>query len=183
MEQLPFAWKVQPRDMSFLISPSCFNMTALLSRRERPPFMERCSTISHCGVCGCVCGGVSWFFMKALGSHCDGEESAVGCCRQRCPHTTCPGGSAGSGPVAAHHRPAMPASSWQAIFRCQEASWCFAPEVADRMWFSSLIPVPYVDAAQNIPWNEFGILTTLLSLRHAEMFLQVIPTKVFPAFF
>lgn len=51
------------------------------------------------------------------------------------------------------------------------------------MWFSSLIPVPYVDAAQNIPWNEFGILTTLLSLRHAEMFLQVIPTKVFPAFF
>jgi len=58
-----------------------------------------------------------------------------------------------------------------------------APEVVDRMWFSSLIPVPYVDTAQNIPWNEFGILTTLLSLRHAEMFLQVIPTKVFPAFF
>lgn len=58
-----------------------------------------------------------------------------------------------------------------------------ASEVADGMWFSSLIPVPDIDTAQNILWDEFGILTTFLSLHHAEIFLQVIPTKIFPAFF
>lgn len=92
MEQLLLVWKIQPRDVSFLISPFLVQYDCSLVTEGVASFHGE---MLHHFPLWCVCVWVGGFHdssWRPWAVRVMGRESAVGCCRQRCPHITCPDG-------------------------------------------------------------------------------------------